>query len=167
MSETKSTEAERIEQLHQLGLLDTSDETRFRCCVVEALKIFPGATIAAVTMVDVDRQWSKSIIGSDVRESPRSSSFCSHTIEGSGVMVVEDASVDPRFIANPWVTGTSHLRFYAGVKLVHRVGALCVMSDVPRRATKAEVGKLLTLARFVDIQLLAFGTLHNLGAASA
>ena len=160
-------EEERIERLHQLGILDTAEDERFHSCAQEALKIFAGATIAAVSLVDVDRQWFKSIIGLDLKEIRRSSSFCSHTVESSGVMVVEDARKDERFDENPLVTGNPNIRFYAGVKLVHRVGALCVISSEPRRAKKAEVQKLVKLAHYVDIQLLAHGTLHNLDHFSA
>jgi GAF domain-containing protein len=161
LSKDDSTEEQRLARLHEFGILDTREDERFRNCAEEALKIFQGAIIAAVSLVDADRQWFKSIVGSNVRESPRSVSFCSHTIEGSGAMVVEDAAKDERFAANPTVTGAPSIRFYAGVRLVHRVGALCVISNEPRRATKTEVQKLVTLAQFVDIQLLAHGTLHN------
>ena len=155
-------EQERVERLYQFGMLDTPEDERFRSCAAEALKIFDGATIAAVTLVDMDRQWFKSVIGLDLRETPRDMSFCSHTIESQGVMVVDDATKDPRFASNPLVTSSPNIRFYAGVKLVHRVGALCVISDEPRRATKGELNKLVKLAHFVDIQLLAYGALHNL-----
>ncbi|MBW4023921.1 MAG: GAF domain-containing protein [Proteobacteria bacterium] len=166
MSESRSAEQERIEQLHELGVLNTHEDKRFRSCVDEALKIFEGATIAAITLVDVDRQWFKSIVGFDMTETPRNQSFCSYTIESRGVVVVEDATKDPRFNTNPLVTGAPNMRFYAGVKLVNRVGALCVISNTPRRAKKAEIHKLVSLARFVDIQLLAHGTLHNLDNVS-
>jgi GAF domain-containing protein len=167
LSGTQSTEEERIKQLRQLGVLDTREDERFRACAEEALKIFKGATIAAVTLVDVERQWFKSIIGLDVKETPRSVSFCSHTIENPRVMVVEDATKDPRFSANPAVTGAPNIRFYAGVKLTGRVGALCVISTEPHRATEAEIEHLVKVAQFVDIQLLAHGTLHNLDSLPA
>jgi hypothetical protein len=42
------------------------------------------------------------------------------------------------------------------------VGALCVIGQQPRRVTEAEIAKLVKLAHFVDIQLLAHGTLFNI-----
>ncbi len=162
MSNDESTEAERIERLRQFAILDTGEDEQFRRCAEEALKVFDGASIAAVSLVDEHRQWFKSVIGLDVKETPRSVSFCSHTIEGSGAMVVEDASKDPRFTHNALVTGNPHIRFYAGVKLVNRIGALCVIGREPRKATEREIDKLVKIARYVDIQLLAHGTLSTL-----
>lgn len=124
----------------------------------------PGTSIAAVSLVDSDRQWFKTIIGLDIKEAPRSMSFCSHTIETPNVLVIEDATRDSRFADNPLVLSAPAIRFYAGVKLLGGVGALCVIGKQPRRATKDEIVKLTKLARYVDIQLLAHGTLFNLSA---
>lgn len=162
MSNDDVSEAERIERLGQLGILDTPPVQRFRRCAEEALKLFDGTAIAAVSLVDVDRQWFKAIIGSNMTETPRSISFCSHAIESQGPLVVEDATRDPRFADNPLVRSDPNIRFYVGVKLVHRVGTLCVIGLNPRRATDAELRKLIKLSSYVDIQLLAEGALHNL-----
>lgn len=92
----------------------------------------------------------------------RSQSFCSHTIEAPKLMVVEDATRDSRFQDNPLVTAGPGIRFYAGVKLMRGVGALCVIGRTPRRATESELVKLEKLASLVDIQLMAHGTLSAL-----
>ncbi|MBL8581571.1 MAG: GAF domain-containing protein, partial [Rhizobiaceae bacterium] len=74
--------------------------------------------VALVSMVDVDRQWFKARRGTEMRETPVEISFCAHAIEAKeGVMVVPDATQDPRFSANPLVTGDMHLRFYAGAAI--------------------------------------------------
>ena len=160
-------EAKRLQRLHDLGMLDTPEDQLFRGFAEEALALMPGTSIAAVTLVDANRQWFKTIIGLDLKETPRSASFCSHTIETPGVMVVEDATLDSRFATNPLVTSAPAIRFYAGVKLTSGVGALCVIGQKPRRATEAEIAKLVKLAQYVDIQLLAHGTLFNLPGGSA
>jgi GAF domain-containing protein len=159
-------EAKRLQHLHDLGILDTPEDQLFRDLAEEALALLPGTSIAAVTLVDANRQWFKTVIGLDARETPRSASFCSHTIETPGVMVVEDATRDSRFVGNPLVTSAPAIRFYAGVKLTSGVGALCVIGKQPRRATESEIAKLVKLAQYVDIQLLAHGTLFNLPDAS-
>jgi GAF domain-containing protein len=158
----RPTEAERLQRLHQLGILDTPDDRLFRGFAAQALVLFPGTTIAAVSLVDADRQWFKAIVGLDATETCRSVSFCSHTIETAGAMVVEDATRDGRFAGNPLVTSPPGIRFYAGGRLTGGAGALCVIGTAPRRATLAEMAGLAKLVAYVDIQLLAHGTLHTL-----
>ena len=158
-------ELQRIERLYTLGILDTKEDLTLRNFAEQALSVVPGASFAAVSLVDRQRQWFQTVIGMDVRETPREVSFCAHTIETAGVMVVEDASKDDRFAGNPLVTQLPGIRFYAGIKLINGIGALCVIGKQPRTTTQAEIRKLTQLAQLVDIQLLAHGSLFNLGAA--
>jgi GAF domain-containing protein len=158
-----SSEIERLQHLHNTGILDTPDDRLFRGYADQALGLFPGSLIAAVSLIDSERQWFKTIIGTDMKEVPRDVSFCTHTIETDGVMVVEDTTQDSRFASHPLVTGSPKLRFYVGISLVNSVGALCVMGSKPRQVTEAEIAKLTKLAHCVDIQLLAHGALFNLG----
>ena len=160
-------EANRLERLHAIGILDTPQDQLFRSFVEQALALLPGTSIAAVSLIDANRQWFKAIVGLDVKETPRSISFCAHTIETSGVLVVEDATRDSRFATNPLVTSRPAIRFYAGIKLMNGVGALCAIGQQPRRATEVEITKLSKLAQYVDIQLLAHGTLFNIPGASS
>lgn len=155
-------ETHRLKRLHQLGVLDTQENQMFRGLAEQALTLFPGTSIAAVSLIDSDRQWFKTIVGFDVKETPRSQSFCAHTIETPTIMVVEDATKDPRFGSNPLVTSGPGIRFYAGVKLMNGVGALCVIGKKPRQASENELEKLIKLASLVDIQLMAHGTLFAL-----
>ena len=57
------------------------------------------------------------------------------------VLVVPDASVDPRFCENELVAGAAHIRFYAGAVITQRdgrrVGTLCVVDQVARPAPDA------------------------------
>lgn len=155
-------EAQRLKRLHELGILDTAENRMFRDLAEQALTLFPGASIAAVSLIDSNRQWFKTIVGFEAKETPRSQSFCAHTIETPSVMIVEDATKDARFEANPLVTSGPGIRFYAGVKLTNGVGALCVIGRKPRQATENEIAKLKKLASLVDIQLMAHGTLFAL-----
>jgi len=80
-----------------------------------------------------------------------------------GVLQVDDASADPRFVDNPFVTGGG-LRFYAGAALVdadnQALGSLCVFGDTPRRLTGEQLGALEALARQVVAQLSLRRQLH-------
>lgn len=159
----EASETKRLQRLHDLGILDTPEDKLFRNFAEQALDLLPGTSIAAVSLVDTDRQWFKTIVGLGVKETARSLSFCAHTIEEtSGVMVVEDATRDSRFAGNPLVTSSPGIRFYAGVRLTSGVGAICAIGRQARQATETEITKLTKLAQYVDIQLLAHGALFNL-----
>src|ERR1700730_8940002 len=105
-------EALRIEELRRYAVLDTPPEKAFDNITELAARIFK-VPIAAVTLMDADRQWFKSCIGLETREVGRNFAFCAHAILGTEVMVVPDAREDARFAENPLVIGPPHLRFYS------------------------------------------------------
>jgi FOG: GAF domain len=118
--------------------------------VTRAAQLAFDAPIAVISLVDETRQWFKSCIGLDVRETARDVSFCDHTIGQSGVYVVPDAQADPLFADNPLVTGAPHIRFYAGAPLVdadgYALGSLCVLDTAPRRFPARERALLTALS---------------------
>ena len=158
-------EKRRLHRLEQLQILDTAPDPTLNVIVNRALALLPGTSIASVSLVDAKRQWFKAIVGINAEQTPRAVSFCSHTIGHEGPMVVEDASKDPRFVNNPLVTSNTRIRFYVGIPLVDRVGALCVISSTPRKATTDELYKLSNLATYVNIQLMLHATFANLKVA--
>lgn len=95
-----------------------------------------GTPIALVSIVESCRQRFIARTGLDASETPREQSFCAHAMRGSAIMIVPDATADPRFVDNALVTGAPHIRFYAGAPLVSRegvpLGSLCVIDTVPR-----------------------------------
>lgn len=146
-------EVARLQELHDLGLLDTPRDPAFDELVQLAAQIC-GVKIAAVSLIDAQRQWFKSSCGLDTRESPREQSFCAHAIlRPDELMEVRDAHQDPRFASNPLVTGAPHIRFYAGAPLVsargHALGALCVIDSQPRELGPEQRHALQVLARQV------------------
>lgn len=152
-------ETSRLRVLHDQAILDTETEARFDRIAAMAATHF-GAPIALVSLVDSDRQWFKACIGLDVRETTRDWAFCHHAIQlgAHGVMVVEDATADARFVDNPLVTADPHIRFYAGATLTTREGAnlgtLCVIDTKPRdRPSDADLAHLRSLAELVVDQI--------------
>ena len=133
-------------------MLDTEDEAAFDR-ITQLVQRLLDVPIALVTFVDKERQWFKSCIGMEQRETPREVAFCNHNIRSEEVMVVEDATADPRFADNPLVTGPPHMRFYAGAPLVtedgYALGSLCVIDTEPRSLAAGERATLETLAAVV------------------
>lgn len=103
-------EAQRLETLKSLKVLDTDAEERFDRYTRMAKRLF-GVPIALVSRVDKDRQWFKSRQGLESSETPREISCCGHAIVGDQVLLVQDASHDERFADNPLVAGDPSIRF--------------------------------------------------------
>lgn len=153
---TDAAERDRLRALHALRILDTPAEERFDRITRTAARVI-GVPVAMVNFVDAERQWTKSCFGADLKEVPRDQSLCSHGLDHPSLLVVEDASRDPRFRDNPLVVGPPHIRFYAGVVVRSAdgrpLGRLCVTDREPRRATDAELEALADLAPWVEVEL--------------
>lgn len=149
-------ERERLEALRSYGILDTNPEEEFDA-IVRLAAYLCGTPIALVSLVDDARQWFKSKVGLDVRETPRDDAFCAHTILQSEPLVVPDARDDPRFRDNPLVTSNPNIRFYAGMPLQnengHGLGSLCVIDRTPRQLTPEQLAGLEVLGRAVMTKL--------------
>jgi hypothetical protein len=145
-------EHDRLDSLASYAVLDTPRETTYDALTALAARLC-STSFAAVTLVDEDRQWFKSIHGLTVEQTPRSMSFCSDVVAASQVLMVPDATTDGRYRGNPLVTGEPGVRSYLGVPLVGRdglpLGALCVIDQKPRSFTPDQVGVLVTLAEQV------------------
>ncbi|MBK3403439.1 sensor domain-containing diguanylate cyclase [Methylorubrum populi] len=149
-------EAARLAALHDLDILDTEQEEEFDALCETARDLFQ-APIALVSLVGETDQWFKARCGIDLTGTARGVSFCTHTVMSNELLVVEDASRDPRFADSFLVTGDQGIRFYAGAPLEVapglQVGSLCVMDRVPRTFIDRQRGQLQTLARIVTAQL--------------
>ncbi len=150
-------EATRLAALRELQILDTDPETEFDR-ITRLARILFGTQIAALSLVDDDRQWFKSLSGLVAEETPRDQAFCAHTILQDKPLVILDAAADPRFAHNPLVTGGPEIRFYAGAPLrTHsgaRVGSLCVIDNKAREKWSAvEESLLKDLAELVSSEL--------------
>lgn len=106
-------EIKRIEELYDYQILDTESEIEYEDIVKLASSIC-RTPIAVISLVDHERQWFKSIIGLDTKETSREVSFCGHAIHQNDIFEVENAKADDRFSDNPLVTGDVNIQFYAG-----------------------------------------------------
>lgn len=156
-------EDQRLETLYSLHLLDTPAETRFDDLAELAVALF-AVPIAFVSLIDRERQFFKAKVGVELCESSREISFCSHAILREDALVIEDATEDPRFAHNPFVTSAPHLRFYAGHPLRvagQKVGTLCLADVKPRQFGPDKLQKLGQLARMAERELAASTLLRD------
>jgi|AntRauTorcE11898_2_1112593.scaffolds.fasta_scaffold15825_2 diguanylate cyclase (GGDEF)-like protein len=146
----------RQSALDRLHVLDTPKEKEFdkiTDLVTTVLKV----PVAAVTLIDRDRQWFKSIQGLDVSETVREVAFCDHTIRTTRCLNIADATRDARFLDNALVTGPPHIRSYLGAPIItpdgYGVGALCAIDYRPRSFSEEQEKVLGSFADLVMNEL--------------
>jgi EAL domain-containing protein (putative c-di-GMP-specific phosphodiesterase class I)/GGDEF domain-containing protein len=141
-----SNEPDRLAALRRLDLLDTPPEQAFDRLTRLAANLL-DVPIALISLIDEDRQWLKSRVGSTLTEIPRDQSFCAHAITAEDILVIGDATQDPRFSSSPLVVGDPHVRFYAGVPLRTRdglaLGTFSVLDRTPREGLSAKQDETL------------------------
>ncbi|WBH17430.1 sensor domain-containing diguanylate cyclase [Sphingomonas radiodurans] len=160
----------RLAALRRLAVLDTAIEEPFEK-IVTLVRTVLAVPMATVTLVDRDRQWFKAKRGLEADETPRSISFCTHTIKQREPLIVENAQLDPRFAGTPLVAGPPHIRSYAGVPLRtpegYNVGSLCAMDTRPRQFSPADIAILKNFANIVcdELELRLIAQLDHLTGA--
>jgi len=143
---------ERLKALQRYGILDTPMEPAY-----DELAEIAGhvceAPVALISFLDRDRQWFKAALGVDMDEAPLDQSVCRYAIRQSGVFIVPDLALDPRFAHFHIVTQENPMRFYAGAPLVtadgYALGTLCVLDHRPRQLEQRVQDLLSSLARQV------------------
>src|SRR5258708_485607 len=154
---TTPKEAARLEALRRYHILDTPPEEAFDDLVKLAAQLC-RTPIALISLVDERRQWFKARVGLTVNETPRDQSFCAHSLDGNGeLLIIPDTQADARFQNNPLVLGTPDIRFYAGAPIIttdgHILGSICVIDRTPREISDTEKSALTLLAREVCSQM--------------
>ena len=151
-----SSEVARLAALHQYNILDTAPEQDYDDFTRLASMIC-DTPVSLISLIDSDRQWFKSNIGFHLPETTREVSFCARAIHDTDLYTVPDALKNAEFADNPLVTGSPHIRFYAGAPLVtpegQAIGTLCVIDNEPRELTQKQKDALQALARQVMAQL--------------
>jgi diguanylate cyclase (GGDEF)-like protein/PAS domain S-box-containing protein len=147
-----TTKAERLMALQAVGLTENASEPLYDDAVQIAVALF-GTPIAYVSLTDKHRRWVAAKIGVRGPGDEPGQVFSTQVFSTGARLVVEDATVDPRFSDHESVTGRLHLRFFAGVPLFvddEIVGALCVLDTVPRIADSRKLMALAALGRQVS-----------------
>jgi signal transduction histidine kinase/CheY-like chemotaxis protein/HPt (histidine-containing phosphotransfer) domain-containing protein len=156
MEEETQHEIERLKALWNYQILDTPNEIEFDI-ITKLVSIICDAPICLIALADAKRQWFKSSIGLNFKETLRAKSFCEYTILHDEIYQVKDASIDPLFKDHPLVKGFPLLRFYAGMPLKtpsgYNIGSLCVLDTKVRELTRQQEEALSTLAKEVIINM--------------
>ncbi|WP_367754186.1 PAS domain S-box protein [Flavobacterium sp. WC2430] len=149
---TASNEQDRLKALDSYSIMDTLSEIDYDS-ITQLASYICNTPISLVSLLDKDRQWFKSSVGLEVKETPKSFSFCQYAIMGDEVYEVQNALEDTLFSDNPLVTGNPDIRFYAGAPLKdsegYNLGTLCVIDTVPRELTDLQKNALKLLANQV------------------
>ncbi|MEX1668038.1 GAF domain-containing protein [Zhongshania guokunii] len=154
--EIPENEVERLKTLRAVNILNTPFEARFDRLTRMAKRLF-DVPIVAISLVDKNRQWFKSAVGLDVRETPRDISFCGHAILKDDIMLVPDTSKDERFFDNPLVAGGPNIGFYAGCPVRaldgQILGTLCIIDTKPRAMSREDLDMFRDLAQIVEAEI--------------
>lgn len=155
-----NNESHRLSVLDDYQIMYTQKEYAFDR-ITELAKQFFGTLFVAITFLDKDKQFYKSITGLDIEENScsRDLAFCHYTILQDEAFVVLDTLLDERFCNNPFVNLAPFVRFYAGVPILVpdndgnlvALGSLCLIDDKPRESfLEAERQALLKFADIVS-----------------
>lgn len=147
-------EATRLKALRSLNILDTDSEAEYDS-ITQLAAYISGAKVSLVSLIDEERQWFKSKIGTELCGTSREHSFCGHAIlQPNEFLIVPDATKDVRFQENPLTTNENPVIFYAGFPLVdnegHAMGTLCVLDNQPSELNENQVDGLKLLAKQVE-----------------
>ncbi|MDQ0145456.1 GAF domain-containing sensor histidine kinase [Pseudarthrobacter niigatensis] len=126
--------------------------------LVELAAKLCGVPFGVINVLTSDEQRQVAAVGIDAGVCSREDSMCSKVFHSGEMTVVRDASLDPRFATNPFVTGEiAAVRFYASVPLEMSsgfvLGSLCVFSDSPAAPDAGQLDMLEILSRQA-VQLL-------------
>lgn len=147
------SESLRLAALREYDVLDTPADPELSA-VVRTAAVVAGVPTATLNLIDDTRQCQLTTVGFPGTDAARGDSMCGVVFQGGRSTRVTDARLDPRFAANPWVTGRlGRIRFYASVPLItsagHALGTLCVFDTEPRRLGDPQMAALEDLAAVV------------------
>ena len=118
-----STETLQLTQLHKLDPFYTPLEQRFERITRLAGRAL-SVPVAAITIIQDDRQWFKSVTNWSVTELPLSESLCAEVIRNGKPAFIADTLNDLYLMSNPHVCHGPKFRFYAGFPIKDADGAI-------------------------------------------
>ncbi|WP_433294198.1 GAF domain-containing sensor histidine kinase [Actinoplanes sp. CA-030573] len=152
-----SRESRRLAALEDYHLFDAPLDAELTA-VVRMATTLAGVPTGTLNLIDGDQQRPLGAVGFRGTACSRGDSMCALRFLDGETVHVPDASADPVYACNPWVTGKlGAVRFYTSVPLIttdgHSLGTLCVFDTVPRHLTGDQLAALDDAAK-VAVALL-------------
>ena len=155
--ELASTATMKLTKLHRLDPFYTPLEERFERITRLACRALESP-VAAITIVQDDRQWFKSVQGWRATEIPMSKSLCAEVIKTGEQKIIEDTLNDLYLMSNSFVCNAPKFRFYAGYPLKNAegetIGTFCVMDVKPKATDSHFADTLADLGNMAQDELL-------------
>ena len=152
-----STATIKLAQLPESTFFCTPIEERFERLTRLARRAL-NVPVAAITFLNDEKQWFKSVAGWSVTELPNDHSFCPITLAAGELTVFEDASQDQSVAQHPLVTRGPQFRFYAGLPIMDEnsnlCGTFCVFDQKPRQLSRADRQTLEDLASLTQREIV-------------
>ena len=152
-----STATIKLAQLQESSYFCTPIEERFERITRlarRALKV----PVAAITFLNEEKQWFKSVAGWAVTELPNDQSLCPITLASGEMTIFEDTQKEPAVSQHPLVTMGPQFRFYAGFPITDEneelCGTFCVFDQKPRQFSTADQSTLMDLAALAQREIL-------------
>ncbi len=147
-------EKARMASLNELKILDSDQELSYDN-IAELASFICDVPVSLITLLTENKQWFKAKVGTNLCDTDRNISFCSHAIlQPDELMEVKDTHLDKRFFDNPLVTSDTNIRFYAGMPIRSNtgeaLGTLCVLDNKPHSLNKKQKTALKALAKQVE-----------------
>jgi diguanylate cyclase (GGDEF)-like protein len=153
-----STATLKIANIHSLDLFYTPLEERFERITRIARRAL-HVPVAAISLLNEDKQWFKSAAGWGISELPRDQAICKLTCEANQIVLINDTLADARVAKLPIVMAAPRFRAYAGHPLLDEqgacVGTFCVFDLKPREFAPVDRQALIDLAALAQRELLS------------
>lgn len=163
MTTTNAVDQRRVLEIDRYRVLVEPPRADLLALVDVAAQV-AQVPLATINLITDTEQHQIATTGFDASICAREDSMCNLALDEREPIVVPDASQDPRFKDNPFVTGEiGDVRFYATHQLRTPtgtvIGTLCVFDEEPRELSDDQEEALVKLAdRVVDLLELELRT---------
>ena len=153
---TGDYERNRLTPPNEFNILDFLSQKEYDS-FMELARNICKKPVAKINFIDTGNQFIKSAKGVNGSLLPLSDTFCRLTIQGTEVLEIKDALLDPGVSELSCVRSKSGIRFYAGVPLINDdgfvIGALSISDTIPGELDSSQKESLRILAERIVSQI--------------